>query len=57
LGRVSEPAEQAAVLLFLNSRAASYITGQVLWVDGGNVGAAIARDLLKDRKEPRGRLD
>lgn len=45
LGRVSEPAEQAAVLLFLNSRAASYISGQVVWVDGGNVGAAIAREL------------
>ena len=45
LGRVSGPAEQASVLLFLNSRAASYITGQVLWVDGGNVGAAIAREL------------
>ena len=45
LGRVSEPAEQAAVLVFLNSRAASYISGQVVWVDGGNVGAAIARDL------------
>ncbi|OBK47632.1 coniferyl-alcohol dehydrogenase [Mycobacterium sp. 1081908.1] len=45
LGRVSEAAEQAAALLFLNSRAASYITGQVLWVDGGNVGAAIAREL------------
>jgi NAD(P)-dependent dehydrogenase (short-subunit alcohol dehydrogenase family) len=42
LGRVSEPAEQAAVLTFLNSQAASYITGQVLWVDGGNVGAQIA---------------
>ncbi|OBA64833.1 3-alpha-hydroxysteroid dehydrogenase [Mycobacterium sp. 1100029.7] len=45
LGRVSDPAEQAAVLLFLNSGAASYITGQILWVDGGNVGAAIAREL------------
>ncbi|MBV8790362.1 MAG: coniferyl-alcohol dehydrogenase [Mycobacterium sp.] len=45
LGRVSEPAEQAAVLLFLNSSAASYISGQVLWVDGGNVGAGIAREL------------
>lgn len=45
LGRVSDPAEQAAVLLFLNSRAASYISGQVLWVDGGNVGAAIAGEL------------
>ena len=38
LGRVSEPSEQAAVLVFLNSKAASYITGQVLWVDGGTIG-------------------
>lgn len=45
LGRVAGPAEQASVLLFLNSPAASYITGQVLWVDGGNVGAATAREL------------
>jgi NAD(P)-dependent dehydrogenase (short-subunit alcohol dehydrogenase family) len=45
LGRVAGPAEQASVLLFLNSGAASYISGQVVWVDGGNVGAAIAREL------------
>lgn len=45
LGRVSEPAEQASVLLFLNSVAASYISGQVVWVDGGTIGAAIAREL------------
>ncbi|WP_406814107.1 coniferyl-alcohol dehydrogenase [Mycobacterium sp. M23085] len=49
LGRVSGPAEQASVLLFLNSDAASYISGQVLWVDGGNVGAAIARELEEGR--------
>lgn len=49
LGRVSDPAEQAAVLLFLNSRAASYISGQVVWVDGGNVGAAIAAELEEGR--------
>src|SRR5262249_59530821 len=49
LGRVSGPAEQASVLLFLNSRAASYITGQVIWVDGGNVGATIARELEEGR--------
>ncbi|BCO34400.1 3-alpha-hydroxysteroid dehydrogenase [Mycobacterium heckeshornense] len=49
LGRNAEPAEQAAVLVFLNSRAASYITGQVVWVDGGNIGAAIGRDLEKGR--------
>ncbi|HZU47020.1 MAG TPA: coniferyl-alcohol dehydrogenase [Mycobacterium sp.] len=47
LGRNAEPAEQAAVLVFLNSQAASYITGQVVWVDGGNIGAAIARGLEK----------
>ncbi|OBF80760.1 3-alpha-hydroxysteroid dehydrogenase [Mycobacterium sp. 852002-51163_SCH5372311] len=45
LGRVSAPAEQAAVLTFLNSRAASYISGQVVWVDGGNIAAAIAGEL------------
>lgn len=55
LGRVSDPAEQAAVLLFLNSRAASYLTGQIVWVDGGNVGAAIARELEEGRAH--GRLD
>ena len=38
LGRVSEPSEQAAVLVFLNSKAASYLTGQVIWVDGGTIG-------------------
>ncbi|HEX2283253.1 MAG TPA: coniferyl-alcohol dehydrogenase [Mycobacterium sp.] len=45
LGRVSESAEQAAVLVFLNSQAASYITGQVIWVDGGNVAGRIAATL------------
>ncbi|MGA8328493.1 MAG: coniferyl-alcohol dehydrogenase [Mycobacterium sp.] len=50
LGRVSDPEEQAAVLVFLNSQAASYITGQVLWVDGGNLGAATARELEEGRE-------
>ncbi len=50
LGRVSEPAEQASVLLFLNSAAASYISGQVVWVDGGTIGAAIAGDLLEGQE-------
>jgi NAD(P)-dependent dehydrogenase (short-subunit alcohol dehydrogenase family) len=49
LGRVADPGEQAAVLVFLNSQAASYISGQVLWVDGGNVGAAIAGELEEGR--------
>ena len=45
LGRNSEPGEQAAVLLFLGSPAASYLTGQVIWVDGGILGDADAREL------------
>ncbi|HET9877614.1 MAG TPA: coniferyl-alcohol dehydrogenase [Mycobacterium sp.] len=49
LGRNAGPAEQAAVLVFLNSAAAGYISGQVVWVDGGNVGAAMARDLEEGR--------
>jgi NAD(P)-dependent dehydrogenase (short-subunit alcohol dehydrogenase family) len=54
LGRVSEPAEQASVLLFLNSPAASYISGQVIWVDGGNIGAAIAREVEIAREDEMG---
>ena len=49
LGRVADPAEQAAVLVFLNSHAASYISGQVVWVDGGTVGVAIAAELEEGR--------
>jgi NAD(P)-dependent dehydrogenase (short-subunit alcohol dehydrogenase family) len=45
LGRVAGPAEQASVLVFLNSDAASYITGQVIWVDGGTVAENTFGDL------------
>ncbi|MDQ2627321.1 MAG: coniferyl-alcohol dehydrogenase [Actinomycetota bacterium] len=45
LGRVASTAEQAAPLVFLNGPAAGYITGQVLWVDGGNLGSRIAATL------------
>ena len=35
LGRVSYPEDQAEAVLFLASQSASFITGQVLYVDGG----------------------
>lgn len=45
LGHVCGPDEQASVLAFLNSPAASYISGQVIWVDGGSVANKIAEGL------------
>ena len=45
LGRAAEPGEQASVLVFLNSQAASYLTGQVIWVDGGAFGDRQRHDL------------
>ncbi|NUS92344.1 MAG: SDR family oxidoreductase, partial [Nocardia sp.] len=45
LGRSADPVELASALLFLGSRAAGYITGQVLWVDGGNLAARLAGEL------------
>lgn len=44
-GRVCGPEEQASVLVFLGSAAASYLTGQVIWVDGGTVAGRIASEL------------
>jgi NAD(P)-dependent dehydrogenase (short-subunit alcohol dehydrogenase family) len=39
LGRRSTPEQQAYPLLFLNSHAASFITGENLNTDGGTMGA------------------
>jgi 3-oxoacyl-[acyl-carrier protein] reductase len=39
LGRLGDPAEVAAMVVFLASRRASYITGQSILVDGGLVRA------------------
>jgi NAD(P)-dependent dehydrogenase (short-subunit alcohol dehydrogenase family) len=55
LGRVADPAEQASILVFLGSRAASYLNGEVLWSDGGTVRAAEARDLLESGKLESGK--
>ena len=56
LGRVAGPEEQASVLVFLNSAAASYITGQVIWVDGGTVAANTHGDLADARELARRRV-
>lgn len=45
LGRVSTPEEQAAILVFLASDAASYITGQVVWADGGILAERFLRQI------------
>lgn len=54
LGRVAGPEEQASVLVFLNSAAAAYIDGQVIWVDGGTVAENTVGDLT-DARELAGR--
>ena len=35
MGRISDPSEIAQLVLFLSSEAASFITGQVVVIDGG----------------------
>lgn len=47
LGRMAEPREQAEVLAFLGSAAASYVSGQIVWVDGG-YSAAVAIGQFED---------
>ena len=42
LGRMAAPREQAEVLVFLASPAASYVNGQVIWPDGGYLAGVAA---------------
>jgi NAD(P)-dependent dehydrogenase (short-subunit alcohol dehydrogenase family) len=35
LGRLGEPADFAGAVIFLCSRASDFVTGQILYVDGG----------------------
>jgi NAD(P)-dependent dehydrogenase (short-subunit alcohol dehydrogenase family) len=53
LGRFQHAEEQAAACVFLNSDAATSITGQVLYVDGGRAGAIMSGVL--PLPAPRGR--
>jgi NAD(P)-dependent dehydrogenase (short-subunit alcohol dehydrogenase family) len=55
LGRVARPDEQATVLVFLNSDAARYISGQVIWVDGGSVAERVFGDVSDAREVERRR--
>lgn len=45
LGRRSSPDEQASVLMFLNSSAASYVTGENIITDGGTMGAVMTGNI------------
>jgi NAD(P)-dependent dehydrogenase (short-subunit alcohol dehydrogenase family) len=57
LGRAADSAEQASVLLFLNSTAARYITGQVIFVDGGSVAERVFGDISDERKRKHGQSE
>lgn len=45
LGRMAAPREQAEVLVFLAGPAASYVSGQVIWPDGGYLAGVAAGQL------------
>ncbi len=55
LARVAVPDEQASVLVFLNSDAARYITGQVIWVDGGSMAERVFADVTDERRAEHGK--
>jgi NAD(P)-dependent dehydrogenase (short-subunit alcohol dehydrogenase family) len=48
LGRRSTPAEQAWPMIFLNSEAASYVSGENLNTDGGTLGAMTTGKIVVD---------
>ena len=52
LGRAATPAEQAEVLLFLNSAAASFVTGANLITDGGGTAAVTTGHLQMPTSAP-----
>jgi NAD(P)-dependent dehydrogenase (short-subunit alcohol dehydrogenase family) len=52
-GRDSEAIDQARVLAFLNSAAASFVNGQHLWVDAGEVAGMLAGDIPNPRTAAR----
>jgi 3-oxoacyl-[acyl-carrier protein] reductase len=47
LNRLGDPAEVAEAVYFLASPAASYITGQTLFVDGGRLVRSAAADYVE----------
>jgi NAD(P)-dependent dehydrogenase (short-subunit alcohol dehydrogenase family) len=57
IGRVAGPDEQASVLVFLNSGAARYITGEVIWVDGGAMAQRVFGDVSGTREVDRRRAE
>ena len=50
LKRIGDPEEVAEVVFFLSSDAASYVTGQSLYVDGGRL-ASNASGMINDKKK------
>lgn len=54
IGRNARPEEQAYPLIFLNSEAASYITGHNLFTDGGFVGAIMTGQIDPSALVPSG---